>query len=76
MVRQAEAVWRAFGFDNPPITDTASNHTSAALLAGVPAIGTGTGPCERGHSVDEWCEIDPVFTGIRRNVVLGVVLAE
>ncbi len=76
MVQQVEAVWRAFGFDDPPITDTASNHTSAALLAGVPAIGTGTGPCEHGHALDEVCEIEPVFTGTKRNVVLAVVLAE
>lgn len=76
MVQQVEAVWRAFGFDNPPITDTASNHTSAALLAGVPAIGTGTGPCEHGHALDEVCEIEPVFVGTKRNVVLAVVLAE
>lgn len=76
MVQQVEAVWRAFGFDDPPITDTASNHTSAALLAGVPAIGTGTGPCEHGHALNEVCEIEPVFTGTKRNVVLAVVLAE
>jgi tripeptide aminopeptidase len=75
MVRTTEAVWRAFGFD-PEITDTASNHTSAALLAGVPAIGTGVGPCERTHSIEENCEIEPVFTGIRRNIVLAVALAE
>jgi tripeptide aminopeptidase len=76
MVQQVEAVWRAFGFDNPPITDTASNHTSAALLAGIPAIGTGTGPCEHSHALDEECEIEPVFTGTKRNVVLAVVLTE
>jgi hypothetical protein len=76
MVQQTEAVWRAFGFDNPPITDTASNHTSAAILAGIPAIGTGTGPCEHGHALNEVCEIEPVFVGTKRNVVLAIVLAE
>ncbi len=76
MVQQVEAVWRAFGFDDPPITDSASNHTSAALLAGIPAIGTGTGPCEHSHAVNEVCQIEPVFTGTKRNVVLAVVLAE
>jgi acetylornithine deacetylase/succinyl-diaminopimelate desuccinylase-like protein len=75
MVNRAEAVWRAFGFD-PPITDTASNHTSAALIAGIPAIGTGTTPCEGSHSADESCEIDPIFTGIKRNIVLAVALSE
>jgi acetylornithine deacetylase/succinyl-diaminopimelate desuccinylase-like protein len=75
MVRTTEAVWRAFGFD-PMITDTASNHTSAALRAGIPAIGTGVGPCEGGHSIEENCEVEPVFTGIKRNIVLAVALAD
>lgn len=75
MVQIAEATWRAFGFD-PSISDTASNHTSPALLAGIPAIGTGTTPCSASHSVDESCEIDPIFIGIRRNIVLAVALSE
>ncbi|HEX7155125.1 MAG TPA: M20/M25/M40 family metallo-hydrolase [Thermoanaerobaculia bacterium] len=75
MVQTTEAVWRAFGFD-PPISDTASNHTSAALLAGIPAIGTGTTPCAESHSVDEWCEVEPIFTGIKRNILLAVALSE
>jgi hypothetical protein len=70
-----EAVFHAFGFD-PVITNTASNHTSAALRAGIAAIGTGTAPCERSHSVDENCEIEPIFTGIKRNILLAVALAE
>jgi acetylornithine deacetylase/succinyl-diaminopimelate desuccinylase-like protein len=75
MVLTAEAVWRAFGFD-PSITDTASNHASPALLAGIPAISTGTAPCRGGHSLDESCEIEPIFTGIKRNIVLAVALAD
>jgi tripeptide aminopeptidase len=75
MVRTTEAVWRAFGFD-PPITDTASNHTSAALRAGIPAIGTGTGPCDGSHGLEEHCEIEPVFIGTKRNIVLAVALAD
>jgi tripeptide aminopeptidase len=75
MVKTTEAVWRAFGFD-PPITDTASNHTSAALRAGIPAIGTGTSTCEGGHALDENCDVEPIFIGIKRNIVLAVALAE
>jgi tripeptide aminopeptidase len=75
MVRTAEAVYRAFD-QEPGITDTASNHTSAAILAGVPAIGIGTGPCEGAHGINEWCEIEPIFTGIRRTIVLAVALSE
>ena len=75
MVLTAEAVYRAFGFD-PQITNTASNHSSAALRAGIPAISTGVAPCERSHSLDERCTIEPIFTGIQRTLVLAVALAE
>lgn len=73
MVRTTEGVFRAFGFD-PAITDTASNHTSAALRAGVPAVGMGTGPCDGAHALEENCEIEPLFTGIKRTLVLAVAL--
>jgi acetylornithine deacetylase/succinyl-diaminopimelate desuccinylase-like protein len=75
MVAIAEGVYRAFGFD-PEITNTAANHTSAALRAGVPAIGMGTTPCESSHALDENCEIEPIFTGIKRTIALGVALSE
>ena len=75
MVAIAEAVFRAFGFD-PEITGTAANHTSAALRAGIPAIGMGTAPCEGAHALEENCEIEPIFTGIKRTIALGVALSE
>lgn len=75
MVRLTEAVYRAFGHD-PSITDTASNHTSAAILAGIPAIGMGTTPCEGAHAAHESCEIEPIFTGIKRTIVLAVALSD
>ena len=75
MVLTAEAVYRAFGFD-PSITNTASNHSSAALRAGIPAISTGVTRCEGSHSLAERCEIEPIFTGIQRTLVLAVALAE
>jgi acetylornithine deacetylase/succinyl-diaminopimelate desuccinylase-like protein len=75
MVRTAEAVYRAFGFD-PEITDTASNHASAALRAGVPAIGMGLAPCESSHALEENCEIEPIFAGIKRTIALAVALNE
>lgn len=75
MVKTTEAVFRAFGFD-PEISNMASNHTSAALLAGVPAIGTGSGICERTHSLAESCDVDSLFNGIKRNIVLAVALTE
>jgi len=75
MVRTTEAVFRAFG-QEPSITDTASNHTSAAILAGVPAVGMGTTPCEGSHAAHENCEIEPIFAGIKRTIVLAVALSE
>lgn len=75
MVGIAEGVYRAFGFE-PEINNTASNHTSAALRAGVPAIGIGTAPCEGAHAVEENCEIEPIFTGIKRTIALGVALTD
>lgn len=74
MVRIAEAVWRSFGFQ-PQITDSASNHSSAALRAGVPAISSGVAPCAESHAPSENCEIDPIFVGTKRNIVLAVALA-
>lgn len=75
MVQTVEAIYRAFGF-NPEITDTASNHTSAALRAGIPATGMGTAPCEGSHGLQENCEIEPIFKGIKRAIVLGTMLSE
>ena len=75
MVLTTEAVYRAFG-DDPEITSAASNHSSVALRAGVPAISTGTAPCRGAHSVGESCEIEPIFHGIRRTIVLAVALSE
>ena len=74
-VRTTEAVFRAFDFD-PAITNTASNHSSAALRAGIPAVGMGMGPCEGSHSASENCEIEPLFTGIKRSIVLALALSE
>lgn len=75
MVATVEAVFRAFGFD-PAITDTASNHTSAALRAGIPAVGMGTAPCEGAHALHENCEVEPIFKGIKRIIALAVALSE
>jgi tripeptide aminopeptidase len=75
MVRMTEAIFRAFGGD-PAITESASNHTSAAIRAGIPAVGMGTTPCEGSHGLEENCEIEPIFTGIKRTITLAVALSE
>jgi tripeptide aminopeptidase len=75
LVLVAEAVHRAAGFD-PPITPTGSNNASPALLAGVPAISTGAGPCSDSHALTENCEIEPLYKGIKKILLLEVALAE
>src|SRR2546428_9484932 len=74
LVRMAEAVHRAMGFD-PPITNSGSNNSSAALLAGISSISTRAGPCDGSHSLAENCEIEPFYKGIKKVVLLEVALA-
>ncbi len=74
MVKIAEAVHRAMGF-NPPITPTGSNNSSAALLAGIPSISTGAGPCSNAHALTESCEIEPLYRGIKKVLLLELALA-
>lgn len=74
MVKIAEAVHRAMGF-NPSITPTGSNNASAALLGGIPAISTGAGPCDDSHALTESCEIEPLYRGIKKILLLELALA-
>lgn len=76
LVLTAEAVHLALGFENPPITPTASNNSNAALLAGLPAISTGAAPCGDAHAMTEWCEIEPIYKGIKKVIALAVALAQ
>ena len=74
LVKIAEAVHRAMGFD-PPITNAGSNNSSAALLAGIPSISTGAGPCNDAHALTENCEIEPLYKGIKKILLLELALA-
>ncbi|MDQ3686676.1 MAG: M20/M25/M40 family metallo-hydrolase [Acidobacteriota bacterium] len=76
LVRTAEAVHVALGFERPPITITGSNNASAALLAGVSAISTGAAPCGNAHALTEWCEIEPLYKGIKKILLIQLALAE
>ena len=75
LVRTAEAVHLAMGFLNPPITETGSNNSSAALLAGIPSISTGAGPCGDAHALTEWCAIEPFYKGTKKIILLELALA-
>jgi acetylornithine deacetylase/succinyl-diaminopimelate desuccinylase-like protein len=75
LVKIAEAVHRAMGFD-PPITPTGSNNSSAALLGGIPSISTGAGPCDDSHALTENCEIEPLYRGIKKILLLELALAK
>ena len=74
LVRLAEAVHRVMGFD-PPITNAGSNNSSAALREGISSISTGAGPCDGAHSLGENCEIEPLYKGIKKILLLEVALA-
>lgn len=73
LVGVSEAVHRALGFD-PPITNAGSNNASQALLQGISAISTGAGPCNDAHAITESCEIEPLYRGIKKVMLLGVAL--
>ena len=73
-VRMAEAVHRAIGFENVPVGNSASNNANVALLAGLPAISTGCAPCGGDHSLGEWCQIEPLYRGIKKLILLEVTL--
>ncbi|MDQ5844134.1 MAG: M20/M25/M40 family metallo-hydrolase [Acidobacteriota bacterium] len=74
LVKIAEAVHRAMGFD-PPITNTGSNNSSVALLNGISSISTGAGPCSDAHALTENCEIEPLYTGIKKILLLELAVA-
>ena len=74
LVKIAEAVHRAMGF-NPPITNAGSNNSSAALLEGISSISTGAGPCSDSHALTENCEIEPLYKGTKKILLLAVALA-
>src|SRR5678815_1057708 len=74
LVALAEAVHRAMGF-NPPIGNAGSNNSSAALLQGITSISTGAGPCSDSHALTENCEIEPLYRGIKKILLLEIALA-
>jgi acetylornithine deacetylase/succinyl-diaminopimelate desuccinylase-like protein len=75
LVQTSTAVFRAMGF-NPPIGNSGSNNASAALNNGISAISTGSGPCGNPHALSEGCEIEPLYKGIKKLILLGVTLAQ
>src|SRR6476660_423050 len=74
LVKMAEAVHRAMGFDQP-ISNAGSNNSSAALLQGINSISTGAGPCNDAHALTENCEIEPLYKGIKKMLLLEIALA-
>ena len=74
LVKMAEAVHRALGFD-PPIGNAGSNNSSAALRQGINSISTGAGPCNDAHALTENCEIEPLYKGIKKMLLLEIALA-
>ncbi|HXG91679.1 MAG TPA: M20/M25/M40 family metallo-hydrolase [Blastocatellia bacterium] len=75
-VRMSEAVHQAMGFANVVVTNTASNNANIAMLAGIPAISTGAARCGGDHSLGEWCDIESLYPGIKKVILLEVTLSE
>lgn len=75
LVKTAEAVHYAMGFQ-PSITTTGSNNGNVALLAGLSTISTGAGPCWDSHALTEFCEVEPIYKGIEKTILLGVAMAQ
>ncbi len=69
LVKTAEAVHYAMGF-RPSISISGSNNGNVALLAGIPAISTGAGPCSNSHALTENCDIEPLYKGIQKVILL------
>jgi hypothetical protein len=44
-------------------------------LAGIPSISTGAGPCNDSHALTENCEIEPLYKGIKKILLLEIALA-
>src|SRR4026208_2316011 len=74
LVKTTEAVHRAMGFD-PPIGNAGSNKPRAAPLQRTNSISTGAGPCSDSHALTENCEIDPLYKGIKKLLLLEIALA-
>lgn len=75
LVKTALAVHQAMGFEASPSV-TGSNNSSAALLAGIPSISTGAGPCDDAHALTENCEIEPLYKGIKKVLLLEIALTQ
>jgi acetylornithine deacetylase/succinyl-diaminopimelate desuccinylase-like protein len=74
LVLTSEAVLHAMGFDDPSITATASNHSSAALRSGISAISTGTAPCGDAHIATEWCDIEGFYRGTKTLIAMTLAM--
>src|SRR5205085_4898049 len=75
LVKTAAAVHQAMGFNVPPGI-TGANNSSAALLAGISSISTGAGPCDNAHALTENCEIEPLYKGIKKVLLLELALTQ
>lgn len=75
LVKTAEAVHYAMGF-KPSISVTGSNNSNVALIAGVSAISTGAAPCGDSHALTEYCEVEPIYKGIKKVLLLAVAVAQ
>jgi acetylornithine deacetylase/succinyl-diaminopimelate desuccinylase-like protein len=75
LVKTAEAVHYALGF-KPTVSLTGSNNSNVAIIHGISAISTGAAPCGDSHALTEWCEIEPIYRGIKKVILLSLAMAK
>lgn len=74
VVRNAEAIIRAKGLT--PIASYSSTDSNIPMSLGIPAITIGSGGhAERGHSLDEWIDVEKTKSVHGASVGLGILLA-
>ncbi len=72
LVQQASAVVRAFGMT--PSFQIGSTDANIPISMGIPAITIGRGKGGRGHSLDEWVDVEKTSSVKASQVALAIVL--
>jgi acetylornithine deacetylase/succinyl-diaminopimelate desuccinylase-like protein len=73
LVQQAAAVVKAFGMT--PRYEIGSTDSNIPISMGMPAITIGRGKGGRGHSLDEWVDVEKASSVKASQVALAIVLA-
>lgn len=73
LVQKASAVIRAYGLT--PVTEIGSTDSNIPISMGIPAITIGRGPGGRGHSLDEWVDVERSVSVRAAQMAMAMILA-